>query len=56
MNLGLRELALNTGLNQLDIADRNVLKTYLQVELNEFFMDKIDNSEYFAGLDELEKS
>lgn len=33
-----------------------MLKTYMQVELNEFFMDKIDNSEYFDGLDEMEKS
>jgi hypothetical protein len=52
----LKELTLNTGLNQIDIAERNMLKTYMQVELNEFFMDKIDNSEYFDGLDEMEKS
>ena len=28
----------------------------MQVELNEFFMDKMDNTDYFAGLDDLEKS
>jgi hypothetical protein len=54
--LELHELSLNHALNGLDARERNMLKTFLQVELNEFFMDKIDNSNIFEGVEDLKKS
>jgi hypothetical protein len=49
-------MSLNHALNQLDAYEKNMLKTFLQVELNEFFMEKIDNSSIFEGIDDLKKS
>ena len=52
---GLDELSLNTNLAQIDLVEKNLLKTYMQVELNEFFQEKME-SDMFDDLDEDDKS
>ena len=55
METMVRALSLNTNMNQLEEHERVLLKTYLSVDLNEFFQTKID-SELFENVEELEKS
>lgn len=52
----MEELSLNNNLAELSSAEKALLKTFLQTELNEFFQDKIDNSPQFDEVDEDNKA
>jgi hypothetical protein len=55
METMVRALSLNTNMNQLEEHERLLLKTYLSVDLNEFFQSKLD-SNLFEEIDEQDKS
>jgi hypothetical protein len=42
-------------MNEISIREKTLLKTYLEVDMNEYFQNQME-SELFEGLDELEKS
>jgi hypothetical protein len=48
-------MSMNTNMHQVSLREKTLLKTYLEVDMNEFFQQKID-SEIFEGLDEAEKA
>merc|ERR1712086_160298 len=47
--------SLNAVVAQLAISEKLALKTYLQVELNDYLQEQME-SELFEGVDEMEKS
>lgn len=47
--------SLNAVVSELDASDKMALKTYLQVELNDYLQEQME-SELFTEVDELEKS
>ena len=47
--------SLNAVVSELDASDKMALKTYLQVELNDYLQEQME-SELFEGVDEMEKS
>merc|ERR1719265_141786 len=46
---------MNAHMHQMEMREKTLLKSYLEVDMNEFFQQKID-SELFKGLDESEKA
>jgi len=48
-------MSFNANMHQVSMREKTLLKTYMEVDLNEFFQAKMD-SELFEGLDETEKS
>mmetsp|Transcript_30381 Transcript_30381/g.46520 ORF Transcript_30381/g.46520 Transcript_30381/m.46520 type:complete len:116 (+) Transcript_30381:13-360(+) len=48
-------MSLSFNVAELDLDQKNLLKNYLHVELNEFFQEKLD-SDMFEDVDEAEKS
>merc|ERR1711937_772807 len=48
-------MSLNTNMHQVSLREKTLLKTYLEVDMNEFFQQKID-SELMAGVDERAKA
>ena len=42
-------------LQNLDLEQKTLIKTYLQVELNEWMMNQME-TEVFAGVDEMQKA
>ena len=52
---GIRDMSANSAVNQLGTSEKTLMKTYLEVELNEFLQTKLD-SDIFEGVDEEEKA
>ena len=48
-------MSLSSNLHQVSLREKTLLKTYLEVDMNEFFQQKID-SDVFAELDEAQKA
>ena len=48
-------MSMNANMHQVSLREKTLLKTYLEVDLNEFLQQKMD-SELFEGVDEMEKS
>lgn len=48
-------MSLNTNMHQVSAREKTLLKTYLEVDMNEFFQQKID-SDLFEGVDEQQKA
>lgn len=44
-------MSMNTNMHQISAREKTLLKTYLEVDMNEFFQQKID-SDLFEGVDE----
>ena len=44
-------MSMNANMHQVGLREKTLLKTYLEVDMNEFLQQKID-SELFEGLDE----
>ena len=48
-------MSLNANMHQVSAREKTLLKTYLEVDMNEFFQQKID-SDLFEGVDEQHKA
>lgn len=48
-------MSMNANMHQVGLREKTLLKTYLEVDMNEFLQQKMD-SELFEGLDEQAKS
>ena len=48
-------MSMSSNMHQVSLREKSLLKTYLQVDLNEFFQQKVD-SDVFEGLDEKQKA
>merc|ERR1711865_1129020 len=48
-------MSMNANMHQVALREKTLLKTYLEVDMNEFLQEKMD-SELFAGVDEKQKS
>jgi hypothetical protein len=48
-------MSMNTNMNQISAREKTLLKTYMEVDMNEFFQQKID-SDIFEGVDEQHKA
>ena len=48
-------MSMNTNMHQVSAREKTLLKTYLEVDMNEFFQQKID-SDVFEGVDEQHKA
>lgn len=48
-------MSMNTNMHQVSLREKTLLKTYMEVDMNEFFQQKMD-SELFEGVDELQKA
>lgn len=55
MEAEITAMSMNTNMHQVSLREKTLLKTYLQVDMNEFLQQKMD-SEMFANVDEKEKS
>jgi len=51
----IEEMSMSSNMHKVSLREKSLLKTYLQVDLNEFFQSKID-SDMFEGLDEKAKA
>ena len=48
-------MSMNANMHQVSAREKTLLKTYLEVDMNEFFQQKID-SDLFEGVDEAQKA
>ena len=48
-------MSMNANMHQVALREKTLLKTYLEVDMNEFLQEKMD-SELFEGIDEKQKS
>jgi len=48
-------MSMNANMHQVSLREKTLLKTYLEVDLNEFLQEKMD-SELFANVSEAQKS
>lgn len=55
MQAEIEAMSMNTNMHQVSLREKTLLKTYLEVDLNEFIQQKMD-SELFEGVDEQHKS
>ena len=55
MQAEIQNMSMNHNMMQQSARERTLIKQYLQVDMNEFFQQKMD-SELFAGVDEKQKS
>lgn len=55
MEAAIHEMSMNHNMHQVSLREKTLLKTYLEVDLNEFLQQKMD-SELFEGVDERAKS
>lgn len=51
MEAEITAMSMNTNMHQVSLREKTLLKTYLQVDMNEFLQQKMD-SEMFANVDE----
>merc|ERR1711937_744678 len=51
----IESMSLNANMHQVSAREKTLLKTYLEVDMNEFFQQKID-SDVFEGVDEQHKA
>jgi|TARA_B110001450_G_scaffold232847_1_gene235661 hypothetical protein len=47
----IEEMSMNHNMHQVGLREKTLLKTYLEVDMNEFLQEKMD-SELFAEIDE----
>jgi len=47
----IESMSLNSNMHQVSLREKTLLKTYLEVDMNEFLQQKID-SDMFEGLNE----
>ena len=55
MQAEIEAMSMNSNMHQVSVREKTLLKTYLQVELNEYFQEQMD-SKLFEGVDEADKS
>ena len=55
MEAEIQAMSMNANMHQVSLREKTLLKTYLEVDMNEFFQQKMD-SELFNGVDEKSKS
>ena len=55
MQAEIQAMSMNANMHQVSLREKTLLKTYLEVDLNEFLQQKMD-SELFEGVDERAKS
>ena len=55
MEAEINAMSMNTNMHKISLREKTLLKTYLEVDMNEFFQQKID-SELMAGVDERAKA
>ena len=55
MQAEIQAMSMNANMHQVSLREKTLLKTYMQVDMNEFFQQKMD-TEMFAGVDEKSKS
>ena len=48
-------MSMNANMHQVGLREKTLLKTYLEVDMNEFLQQKMD-SELFEGVDEAHKA
>ena len=51
----IESMSMNANMHQVSLREKTLLKSYLEVDMNEFFQEKMD-SELFEGLDEKQKA
>lgn len=51
----IEQMSMNTNMHQVTLREKALLKTYLQVDMNEFFQQKMD-TDLFNGVDEASKA
>merc|ERR1712046_6518 len=51
----IESMSMNANMHQVSAREKTLLKTYLEVDMNEFFQQKID-SDLFEGVDEAQKA
>ena len=51
----IESMSMNANMHQVGMREKTLLKTYLEVDMNEFLQQKMD-SELFEGVDESQKS
>lgn len=55
MEAEIQAMSMNANMHQVSLREKTLLKTYMEVDMNEFFQQKMD-SELFNGVDEKAKS
>ena len=55
MQTEIESMSMNHNMADLAIREKTLLKTYLEVDINEYFQNQMD-SELFEGIDEVEKA
>ena len=55
MQAEIQNMSMNSNMHQIGLREKTLLKTYLEVDMNEFLQSKMD-SELFAEVDEKSKS
>jgi hypothetical protein len=51
MQAEIESMSMNSNMHQVGLREKTLLKTYLEVDTNEFLQEKMD-SELFEGVDE----
>ena len=51
MQAEIQSMSMNANMHQVSLREKTLLKTYLEVDLNEFLQQKMD-SELFEGVEE----
>ena len=55
MQAEIQALSMNANMHQVGLREKTLLKTYLEVDMNEYFQQQMD-SKLFEGVSEMEKS
>jgi len=55
MQAEIEAMSMNTNMHQVSLREKTLLKTYLEVDMNEYFQSQMD-SKLFEGIDESEKA
>ena len=55
MQAAIEQMSLNANMHQVSLREKTLIKSYLEVDMNEFLQAKMD-SELFEGIDEAQKA
>ena len=55
MEAEVKDMSMNSNMLKINLREKTLLKTYLEVDMNEYIQNQMDSS-LFEGVDEVEKA